>query len=201
LPWPGSFVKIDPSQDLQAKGPGLDRLFWIDMEMTGLNVDREVVIEVAVLITDLDLNVVDSFETVVKQPQYYLDAMDAWNKSHHGQSGLVTKVASGMDPEKVEDRLVELVKKHFPPGKEKPMLAGNSIMQDRLFIDKYFPHFSAALHYRMLDVTSWKIMFQGKLGLKYQKRGAHRALDDIQDSIDELKFYMSHVQASRAKPT
>jgi len=175
----------------------MDRLFWIDMEMTGLDLNREVIIEVAALVTDLDFHLLDSFEAVVKQPQYYLDAMDDWNKSHHGQSGLVTKVPHGMDPEKVENKLIEMVKKNFDPEDGKPMLAGNSIMQDRLFIDKYMPHFSALLHYRMLDVTSWKIIFQNKYGLKYQKRGAHRALDDIQDSVDELKFYMSHIRPEK----
>ena len=172
----------------------MDRLFWIDMEMTGLNVDREVIIEVAAIVTDIEFQVIDTYETVVKQPQYYLDRMDDWNKSHHGQSGLVTKVPHGMDPEKVENKLVEMAKKHFPEKDGKPILAGNSIMQDRIFIDKYMPHFSQVLHYRMVDVTSWKIIMQNKYGLKYQKRGAHRALDDIQDSIDELKFYLSHIR-------
>lgn len=172
----------------------MDRLFWIDMEMTGLDLDREVIIEVAALITDLDFHVLDSFETVVKQPQYYLDNMDDWNKSHHGQSGLITKVPHGMSPEKVEENLIGLVKEHFTAEDGRPVLAGNSIMQDRLFINKYFPRFASLLHYRMLDVTAWKIIFQTKYNLSYQKRGAHRALDDIQESIEELKFYLSHLR-------
>lgn len=174
----------------------MDRLFWIDLEMTGLDVEREVIIEVAALITDFDFHVVDSFETVVKQPRTYLDAMDDWNKSHHGQSGLIAKVPFGMEPNKVEDKLIEMVHGHFPPEEGKAILAGNSIMQDRLFINKYMPRFASLLHYRMLDVTAWKIVFQNKYGLKYQKRGAHRALDDIQDSIDEMKFYLSHIRPS-----
>lgn len=177
----------------------MDHLFWIDMEMTGLDVDREVIIEVAALITDLNFNVIDNYEAVVKQPQYYLDRMDDWNKSHHGQSGLVAKVPHGQDPEKVEDELITLVKEHFPPDQGKAILAGNSIMQDRLFINKYMPRFANLLHYRMLDVTSMKLIFNAKYGLKFQKRGAHRALDDIQDSIDELKFYLSHVQPTQAQ--
>ena len=171
----------------------MERLLWIDMEMTGLDLDREVPIEVAAIVTDFDFRVVDTFETVVKQPQYYLDAMDDWNKSHHGQSGLINKVQQGMDPEKVDHRLVELCKKNFSPLDGKPVLAGNSIMQDRLFINKYLPHFAAVLHYRMVDVTSWKIIFQNKFKLEYQKRGSHRALDDIQESISELQFYLSYL--------
>lgn len=175
----------------------MDHLFWIDMEMTGLDVDREVIIEVAALVTDLNFNVLDTYEAVVKQPQYYLDRMDDWNKSHHGQSGLVAKVPFGKDSEKVEDELMALVREHFPADQEKAILAGNSIMQDRLFINKYWPRFAALLHYRQLDVTAMKLIFNAKYGLKFQKRGAHRALDDIQDSIDELKYYLSYVKVER----
>ncbi|PWU16979.1 MAG: oligoribonuclease [Bdellovibrio sp.] len=171
------------------------RLFWIDMEMTGLDVRKEVIIECAALITDFDFRILDQYEAIVKQPQTYLDAMDDWNKKHHKESGLTGKVPSGYEPEDVEKDLIRLAEKHFPKDEGKPILAGNSVTQDRLFIDKYFTRFSSLLHYRMLDVSSWKIIFNSRYGLKYEKQNAHRALDDIRESVSELQFYVSHVRA------
>lgn len=166
--------------------------------MTGLDIEKEVVIEVAAIITDLDFNELDQFETVVKQPQKFLDNMDAWNKEHHGKSGLTAKVPSGMEPEMVESKLLDLVNKHFPKWdmekKFMPVLAGNSISQDRLFIDKYFQEFSNALHYRMVDVSSWKVILANKFNYTYQKSNQHRALDDIRESISELKQYCQFIQ-------
>ena len=176
----------------------LEKLFWIDMEMTGLDITKEVVIEVAVIITDLNFREFETFETVIKQPQSYLDKMDAWNTEHHAKSGLTAKVASGMDPENAEYRLIDLVERHFPESKTnprmRPILAGNSITQDRLFIDKYFKKFSERLHYRMLDVSSWKIIFNNKFDFEYKKMNSHRALDDIRESIGELRAYLDKVQ-------
>ncbi len=163
------------------------------MEMTGLNVEREVVIEVAAVITDYDFNEYASFETVIKQPQMYLDNMDKWNREHHYKSGLTEKVPKGMLPDNAEYELMQLVRKHFPPTGEKPILAGNSIAQDRLFIDRYFKDFSKMLHYRMLDVSSWKIILRNKYNIEYKKKNQHRALDDIHESIDEMKFYLKHL--------
>lgn len=171
-----------------------EKLFWIDMEMTGLDVDNEVVIEVAAIITDYDFKELDSFETVVKQEQKYLDAMDDWNKEHHTKSGLVKKIPQGMEPYLAEHYLIELARKHFPDPKNRPVLAGNSISQDRLFIDKYFESFAELLHYRMLDVSSWKLIFQKKFGHNFQKSNQHRALDDIRESIAELKNYLSYLK-------
>lgn len=170
----------------------LKKLFWIDLEMTGLDVNKEVIIEVAAIITDLEFNEIASFETVVNQPKTYLDNMDQWNKEHHAESGLTAKIPFGMQPEKVEEKLIEMVKKHFKPDEEKPILSGNSIAQDRLFITKYFTNFDSLLHYRMLDVSSWKIIMNNKFNIKYEKKNKHRALDDVRESIEELKFYLQH---------
>jgi oligoribonuclease len=169
------------------------KLFWIDMEMTGLDVGKEVIIEVATIITDLNFTELDSYEAVVKQPQAYLDRMDEWNTTHHRDSGLTAKVPSGKDPEIVEQHLIYLQEKHFPDTKNRPILAGNSISQDRLFIDKYMPRFSERLHYRTLDVTSWKILFAGKYNKLYRKQNQHRALDDIRESIQELQYYIGFI--------
>lgn len=164
--------------------------------MTGLDVEKEAIIEVAVLITDMDFNILDSYEAIVNQPQSILAKMDDWNKDHHGKSGLLAKIPFGKDPNQVEEDLCNLLNKHWPKIEKKddrPILAGNSIAQDRMFINKYFTKFASSLHYRMLDVSSWKIIFQNKFNLKYEKKNAHRALDDIKESVEELKFYIKHV--------
>src|SRR3984957_197179 len=163
------------------------------MEMTGLDVEKEVIIEVAAVVTDFEFNALATYHAIVKQDQKYLDAMDDWNKSHHGESGLTAAVPSGVNPEKAEEELLRLVDRYYPG--ERPVLAGNSIGQDRLFINKYFKKFAERLHYRMLDVTSWKIVMNDKLKKKYDKKNTHRALDDTTESIAELKFSLSHFQA------
>lgn len=167
------------------------------MEMTGLDIDKEVVIECAVIVTDLKFNVLDTYETVVNQPQTYLDRMDDWNREHHTKSGLLAKIPRGKSPDQVEEDLLNLIKKHWPKIEkkdDKPIMAGNSIMQDRLFINKYFKKLGDTIHYRMLDVSSWKIVYNNMYGLRYEKKNNHRALDDIQESIAELKFYLQHIR-------
>ena len=168
----------------------MDRLFWIDLEMTGLDVEKEVVIEAAAIVTDVQLAELDIYETVVRQPQRFLDAMDAWNTEHHGRSGLTAKVPHGREPSLVEDDLLGLVAKHF---QEPAVIAGNSIAQDRLFINRHFPRLTAKLHYRMMDVTAWKVMMSARFGLAFEKKKAHRALDDIRESLEEMRFYLRHV--------
>ncbi|MNK15768.1 Oligoribonuclease [compost metagenome] len=172
----------------------MNKLFWIDMEMTGLDIEKEVIIEVAAIVTDLNFKELDTFETVVKQPQKFLDNMDAWNTEHHKKSGLTAKVPNGMAADQVEAKLSDLVKKHFPDPKDRPVLAGNSIMQDRLFINKYMPDFAGRLHYRMLDVSSWKIIFNNKFKYVYEKSNKHRALEDIRESIQELRHYCDMIK-------
>ena len=175
----------------------IENLLWLDMEMSGLDLNKEVIIEVACIVTDMNFRELDCFETVVKQPQVYLDNMDAWNKEHHGKSGLTAKVPLGMDPEMVEHKLIDMIDKHFPNSakelKKRPILAGNSIMQDRLFIDKYFKNLSARLHYRMVDVSSFKVVMTNKFEIEYKKKNSHRALDDIRESIGELRYYLDHI--------
>lgn len=170
----------------------MKKLFWIDMEMTGLDVEKEVVLEVAAIVTDLEFNELEVYHSVVKQPQEFLDRMDDWNKQHHGASGLTKAVLNGREPGLVEEDLLKMVAGHFVA--EPVVIAGNSIGQDRLFINKYFPRLAAKLHYRMLDVTSWKVILSERYGVKYAKQNAHRAVDDIRESIAEMKHYLSFVK-------
>jgi oligoribonuclease len=172
----------------------MSKLLWVDMEMTGLEVEKEVVIEVAAIVTDYEFNEIETYHSIVKQPQAYIDGMDEWNTEHHGESGLTAQIPNGRDPQLVEDDLLQLIARHFPDPKDRPVLAGNSIGQDRLFINRYFPRLAAKLHYRMLDVTAWKIIMNGRFGLKHEKKNSHRAVDDIRESIGEMKFYMSYVK-------
>lgn len=177
----------------------MQKLLWLDMEMTGLDIQKEVIIEVAALVTDYDFNVLDQYEAVVNQPQIYIDRMDDWNREHHTTSGLVAKIPRGRTPELVEEELLNLVNKHWPrivKKEDKVILAGNSIAQDRLFIDKYFKKLSEKIHYRILDVSSWKVIFNNKFNQRYEKKNAHRALEDIKESIAELKFYLSHMKVN-----
>ena len=156
------------------------------------------IIEAAVVITDLDLKPLTTYHAIVKQDQNYLDKMDAWNTTHHGNSGLTASVPNGRDAQLVEEDLIKLVNQYFPG--ERAVMAGNSISQDRLFINKYFKKLSERLHYRTVDVTSWKIIFNEKFKLKYDKKNTHRALDDVMESISELQFYLNYVDPAKVSP-
>lgn len=169
------------------------QLVWIDLEMTGLDVEKEVIIEIAAVITDLDFNNCDNYHAVIQQPRSYLDQMDEWNKSHHGKSGLLKLIPDGIPLAQADLDLSQLLKQHF--GDTPAIIAGNSIAQDRLFINKYMPTLQKRLHYRMLDVSAWKIWFEKKLNRRYKKKNTHRALDDIQESIEEFKFYLTFIAA------
>jgi oligoribonuclease len=172
----------------------MKKLLWLDMEMSGLDVERERILEVAAIVTDLDFREIEDYHAVVRQPRETLERMDDWNRKHHGASGLTEQVlASGRDQEEVERELVALVRRRIG---EPAVLAGNSIGQDRLFINKYMPEFAKSLHYRMLDVTAWKVIMNAKFGVKYEKKNAHRAVDDIRESIAELQLYLAQVKPS-----
>jgi oligoribonuclease len=121
-----------------------------------------------------------------------LDRMDDWNRTHHGKSGLTDLVPSGKEPQIVEADLLNLVEKNFRG--DRAVLAGNSIYQDRMFINKYFPKLNEKLHYRMLDVTSFKLIFNYLYQISYTKKASqHRAIADIEESISELKKYLSYI--------
>jgi oligoribonuclease len=172
-----------------------NNLVWIDMEMTGLDPDNDRIIEVALVVTDKDLNTVaEGPVLVVHQPDAVLDAMDNWNKGTHGKSGLIDKVkASTLDEAEVEARMVEFMKQHVP-ARTSPM-CGNSICQDRRFLARHMPKLEAYFHYRNLDVSTFKeLAKRWKPGIMegVKKENKHTALSDIIESIEELKHYREH---------
>ena len=169
----------------------MEKLLWIDMEMTGLDVEKEVPIEIAAIVTDINFVEGEMYHAVIKQPREYLIGMDEWNRKHHGASGLTDAVPNGKEPSVVEAEMIALIKRNFP---QPAVIAGNSIGQDRLFINKYMPKLAGKLHYRMLDVTSWKIIMNARYNVKHEKKNSHRAIDDIRESIAELAFYMSKIK-------
>lgn len=165
------------------------------MEMTGLDVTRERIIEVAAIVTNANLEPLDTFESVVYQDAQFIENMDEWNTNQHNKSGLVAKIPSAPKQEVIEKKLCEFVKKHF--AKEPAILCGNSIGQDRKFIDAYMPELSKLLHYRLLDVSSWKIIMNSRFGVEYEKSDQHRALDDIKESINELKTFIDFIEKAK----
>lgn len=173
-----------------------NRLIWIDMEMSGLVPERDRIIEIAVVITDSDLNTVaEAPVLVVHQSDEVLNAMDAWNKSTHGKSGLIDKVkASTLCDAEVEAQLLAFLAEHVP-AKKSPM-CGNSICQDRRFMANYMPKLEDYFHYRNLDVSTlkelakrWKPQVYGG----FKKENNHTALADVYESINELKYYRTNL--------
>jgi len=170
-------------------------LVWIDMEMTGLHPESATILEVATLVTDADLTVIaEGPDLVIHQPDAILDGMDEWNTKHHGESGLAAASrASTISIAEAERRTIEFLKPHCAPGT--CPLCGNTIGQDRRFLFKYMPALEAYLHYRSVDVSTIKELsrrWYPDLALP-EKRKAHRALDDILESIEELRFYRRSV--------
>ncbi|MDO8437087.1 MAG: oligoribonuclease [Nitrosomonadaceae bacterium] len=170
-------------------------LIWIDMEMSGLSSDRDRIIEVALVVTDSQLNVVaEAPVLVVHQSDAVLDGMDNWNKSTHGKSGLIDKIkVSTLTESEVEACMLEFLQQHVPPGIS-PM-CGNSICQDRRFLARSMPQLEAYFHYRNLDVSTLKeLVKRWKPGIAagLTKQSKHEALADIYDSIVEMKYYREH---------
>jgi len=172
-------------------------LVWMDLEMSGLDPDRERIIEAAVLITDASLEIVaEGPEIVVHQPDSLLDAMDEWNTKHHGESGLTERVrASTIGEAEAEQQLLDFVSAHCE--ERTAPLCGNSVHQDRRFLSRYMPKLDAYLHYRIIDVSTVKELAKRWYPETYaqipKKVGRHRALDDIKESIEELRWYRQHV--------
>jgi oligoribonuclease len=172
-----------------------NRLIWLDMEMTGLEPDRDRIIEVAIVITDNQLETVaEGPVLVVHQPDSILDGMDDWNKNTHGKSGLIDKVkASTLSEAEVAAQLLAFISEHVPKGVS-PM-CGNTIHQDRRFMARWMPTLESWFHYRNLDVSTLKELckrWRPDISGGFKKGGKHEALADIYESIDELKYYREH---------
>lgn len=168
------------------------KLLWVDLEMTGLVPSKDVILEVAAIVTDFDFTVLETYEQRIVQDKAVVEMrMDAnpWWKDYKGnRKQFIKKLEEGKSLAAVEQDLLDIVAKHFPD--ERAVLAGNSIYNDRLFIKQWMPKLDAVMHYRMLDVSSFKILMQGKHGEEFKKQALHRALDDIQASISELEYYL-----------
>ncbi|MGH7192738.1 MAG: oligoribonuclease, partial [Candidatus Saccharimonadales bacterium] len=168
------------------------KLLWVDLEMTGLDPDQDPILEVAAEVTDFEFRTLANYEAIVKQDkQVVVDRMRKnvwWKDFPENRDEFVRKMDSGKPSKQVEKELIELVEQQF--GAEPAVLAGNSIHNDRNFIRVQWPQLDLKLHYRMLDVSAWKVFMQGRYGVKFEKKEVHRAFDDIQASIAELQHYL-----------
>ena len=170
-----------------------DKLLWLDLEMTGLDPSHDRILEVGAIVTDWNFQEIATYEAIIHQPESILDLMDEWCVTQHRASGLTERVRnSQLSEQEVEAALVGFTKRHC--GEDAlVLLCGNSIHMDRRFLEQHWQTFDALLHYRMLDVSAWKVVFEGKFGKKFAKPEEHRALNDIRGSIMELKYYLGKV--------
>lgn len=171
------------------------KLLWVDLEMTGLDAEQDVILEVAAEVTNFEFKTLASYEARVKQPRdLVVERMQKniwWKEYPANRDEFVSKLEEGKSSEQVEHELIALIEEHFDG--EPAILAGNSIHNDRNFIKQWWPALDLKLHYRMLDVTSFKIIMQGKYGEEFEKKEVHRAFDDIQASIAELQSYLDYL--------
>lgn len=172
------------------------KLLWADLEMTGLDPQEDVILEVAVEITDFNFKTLESYEArIVQDKDTVVSRMQAniwWRDYPANRDDFVNKLDAGKRQAQVEQEILSLIEKHF--GDEPAVLAGNSIHNDRNFIKYWMPQLDLKLHYRMLDVSTLKILMQAKYGVKFEKQEVHRAFDDIQASIAELQHYLEYFQ-------
>jgi oligoribonuclease len=181
-----------------------DRLVWIDCEMTGLNLRADALIEVAALVTDFDLNVLgEGIDVVVKPPPEALEQMDDFVRTMHTSSGLLTELDAGLSLEEAEEQVLDYVKGHCADG-IRPPLAGNTVATDRSFLARDMATLESFLHYRIVDVSSIKELARRWYPRAYynapSKSGNHRALADIRESIEELRYYRAAIFVPQPGP-
>ena len=168
-----------------------DNLIWIDLEMTGLDPDKEKIIEIATLVTDSNLNIIaEGPNLIISQSKEILDSMDEWNQNQHGSSGLIDEVIKSNITEQVaEIETLDFISKYV--GEKISPMCGNTVSHDRRFLSQYMPSREAYFNYRHIDVSSFKevaVRWMNEAQI-YEKKGSHRALGDIKESVEELKFY------------
>jgi oligoribonuclease len=184
--------------DKKLKNAKQIRLLWLDLEMTGLSPENDLILEVAAIVTDWQFKEIATYEGVVKNSTLKLKKRLAsnsifWDANPVSRDGLIEQNKTGKTLVEIEDEILKFIEKNFKSGIP-IILAGNSVHMDRRFIEKNWPSFNAKLHYRMLDVSAWKVVFENKYRMKFVKPDMHRALDDIRGSIIELQYYLSSVK-------
>lgn len=167
------------------------KLLWIDLEMTGLDPSKDRILEVAAIVTDFNFQELDLYESVIYQPPKIIAQMNEWVKDMTTTNGLINRIKTAPKEQQVVKEFVDFIKRNF---EEPVVLAGNSVHQDRRFIKQWWPEVEAKLHYRMMDVSSFKIIMQGKYNKVYKKKEVHLAKSDILESINELKFYLDYLK-------
>ncbi|KAJ8716494.1 hypothetical protein PYW07_003121 [Mythimna separata] len=195
--------KLSSVMALSAIKNAAKRIVWVDLEMTGLNIEKDHILEIACVVTDADLNVVaEGPNIVINQPDSVLNEMNDWCVAQHGESGLTeASRKSNVSLKDAEKQVLDFVKTHAP--EKKCPLGGNSVYMDRLFIRKYMPILDNYLHYRVIDVSTIKELakrwYQKEFSLMPQKKFRHRSVDDILESIEELKYFKQHIFKSTMK--
>ena len=184
--------------DKKTRNLHIDRVLWVDLEMTGVNPTKDLILEVAAIVTDWDFKEIATYQGVVGgKPATVRKRMainaSFWDAHPDSRDGLLAQNETGKSSSKIETELLDFINAYFKADVP-VLLGGNSIHMDRRFIVAKWPKLDARRHYRMLDVSAWKVVFENKFKKKYAKPDAHRALDDIRGSIEELKYYLTKVK-------
>ncbi len=179
-----------------------EKILWLDLEMTGLNPSKDRILEIAAIVTDWDFTELGRFESGIGHDpaalQLLLDSNE-WYDQHPENKQALMKLSAESQPEEfAAAKLEEFINKYFKQD-EPALLAGNSIYMDRQFIRQWWPGVEKRLHYRMLDVSAWKVVMIGKYGIEYEKLEMHRAIDDIRESIEELQYYLTKFDVDSPK--
>lgn len=177
----------------------LDKILWIDLEMTGLSDKKDLILEIAAIVTDWNFKELDTYEGIIKNNSFQLKRRlkanaDFWDNNAENRKIFLEQNKQGKPIKEIENELINFIKKNFDI-KKPILLGGNSIHADRRFIVKKWPKLDKMLFYRMLDVSAWKVVFEYKYNKQFAKPNNHRAIDDIRGSISELQYYLNHLKS------